>query len=73
MASSTNYDYTQVMVKLFKDIDDVGQVTDFWDVSLIIRRFKYSTTKKIFGMLSVYGGWTFGWALLGVQIQRRWE
>ena len=32
------------MVKLFKDIDDVGQVTDFWDVS---RSFvKYSTNEK---------------------------
>ena len=32
MASSTMYYYTQVMVKLFKDIDDVGQVSDFWGV-----------------------------------------
>ena len=36
MASSTNYYYTQVMVKLFKDIDDVGQVKDFWSVRLFV-------------------------------------
>ena len=33
MASTQMYFYTQVMGSLFKDYEEVEQVTDFWDVS----------------------------------------
>ena len=35
MASTQMYFYTQVMGSLFKDYEEVEQVTDFWDVSYL--------------------------------------
>ena len=78
MASTQMYFYTQVMGSLFKDYEEVEQVTDFWDVSYL-RKFcclpflryivKENCVFTNFSNISVYGGKHARWYLLGIPIQ----
>ena len=68
MASTQMYFYTQVMGSLFKDYEEVEQVTDFWDVSYL-KKFCCLPFFTNFSNISVYGGKHARWYLLGIPIQ----
>ena len=80
MASTQMYFYTQVMGSLFKDYEEVEQVTDFWDVSYFkkfrVYLFFWDSKRKLcfheffkIIIISVYGGKHARWYLLGIPIQ----